>query len=199
LRECGEIKSILLPRYQDSGKCRGYAHVEFKKKKAYLKGLELNGKKIGERYIDISQSKGKTAVIDNRSIYPPSDCTTIFVKNLPYEGVTEDSVGDKFRHCGPIKSVRFSYNWLTKQFKGFCYIEFEKPESVKKALQMNGKQINGRNIVVDFDAGEARKGYKLNFKEEGNTKYSKIQQEIKQGKEKASKASFRKRGPKLAL
>jgi len=53
----------------------------------------------------------------------PSDCKTLFVKGLPYD-FKEDDIGDRFRKFGEIKSIRLSYNWQTKQFKGFAYISF---------------------------------------------------------------------------
>jgi heterogeneous nuclear ribonucleoprotein A1/A3 len=81
----------------------------------------------------------------------PSDCTTIFVKGLPYD-FKEDNIGDRFRKFGEIQSVRLAYNWQTKQFKGFAYIQFKTYEAAKKAiLIMNGKEIKGRQIKVDFD------------------------------------------------
>jgi RNA recognition motif-containing protein len=81
----------------------------------------------------------------------PVDCTTIFVKGLPYN-FTEDDVGDRFRRFGDIKSVRLSYNWSTKQFKGFAYIEFKTHHAAKNAIiTMNGKEVQKRQIKVDFD------------------------------------------------
>ena len=40
----------------------------------------------------------------------PSDCKTLFVKNLPYE-FKEDDIGDRFRRYGEIKAIRIGYNW----------------------------------------------------------------------------------------
>lgn len=81
----------------------------------------------------------------------PEDCKTLFVKGLPYD-FKEDDVGDRFRKFGEIKSIRLSYNWQTKQFKGFAYITYAAHGSAKKALlEMNGKEIKGRKIKVDFD------------------------------------------------
>lgn len=55
--------------------------------------------------------------------YPATDIPkdeitrTIFIKNLPYE-LTEDELGDAFRHCGEIENVRMIYNSVHKHFKG---------------------------------------------------------------------------------
>ena len=71
----------------------------------------------------------------------PDNCKTLFVKGLPY-AFKEDDVGDRFRRFGTIKSVRLAFNWMTKQSKGFAYINFETHEAAKKALiEMNGKEI----------------------------------------------------------
>lgn len=48
---------------------------------------------------------------------------TIFVKNLPYD-ITEDEVGDLFRHCGAIDNVRFSYHPFHKHFKGYICLKY---------------------------------------------------------------------------
>ena len=103
----------------------------------------------------------------------PSDCTTLFVKNLPYE-FKEDDLGDRFRKYGEIKSIRLAYNWQTKQSKGFAYVTFANHEDAKKALaQMDGREIKGRNIKVDFDVQQKPKqGYKVNTNQEGNKLYN---------------------------
>ena len=71
----------------------------------------------------------------------PSDCKTLFVKNLPY-AFKEDDIGDRFRRFGEIKAIRIAYNWQTKESKGFAYVTFESHESAKKALEkMQGKEV----------------------------------------------------------
>lgn len=103
----------------------------------------------------------------------PSDCKTLFVKGLPYS-FKEDDVGDRFRRYGEIKAIRLGYNWQTKMSKGFAYVNFETHESAKNALlKMNGKEIDGRQIKVDFDVKESGKSsYKINLNEEKNRMYN---------------------------
>ena len=43
------IVKVNLPKYQDSGRCLGYAHVEFNSKKEYEQGLAKNKNLIGGR------------------------------------------------------------------------------------------------------------------------------------------------------
>ncbi len=103
----------------------------------------------------------------------PLDCRTLFVKGLPYN-FKEDDVGDRFRRFGEIKAIRLAYNWQTKQSKGFAYITFETHDSAKQALlKMNGKDLQGRQLRVDFDVkGEGKSSYKVNLNEEKNRLYN---------------------------
>ena len=70
-------------------------------------------------------------------------------------------------------------NSATKLFKGFAYIEFEDNSSVKKAMWMHGKLIEGRPIRVDFATTRAKASYKPNIEDEGNKLYNKdVQKDV---------------------
>lgn len=66
-KKCGEILSIRMPRYQDSGKPRGYCHVEFSTSEACNKALNMDGLTHFGRYLTVRranlpkdcQSRGK--------------------------------------------------------------------------------------------------------------------------------------------
>ncbi len=38
----------------------------------------------------------------------------------------------------------------TGRCKGFCHIEFDAPESAKKAIQLNGQELDGRPVKLDL-------------------------------------------------
>ena len=165
----GTITEIKLPKYQDSGKNRGYCHIYYDSKKSALKALELNNYTIGNRYLTVEMAKmNKEELNDEIKTKKQNkinqskvsiNCTTAFVKNLPYD-ISEKEVGDKFRSCGKIKSLRFVYNSKNKKFKGFCFIQFNEHKSLLKALELNGKEFKGRILKVDFDEGKPKKSYK---------------------------------------
>ena len=104
----------------------------------------------------------------------PADCKTLFVKNLPYD-MKEDDIGDRFRQFGELTSVRIAYNWQTKVSKGFAYVVYKQNSAAKAALaKMNGKQVFGRALHVDFDAGGKAKGsYKQQEESDRNRLYNK--------------------------
>jgi len=162
----GKIDIIKLPKYQDSGRNIGYCHIYYSSPKSASKALELDNYTIGKRYINVSlANKSSDQLNKTEKINPndvPVDCITAFIRNLPYES-TEKEVGDKFRSCGKIKAIRFVYNSQTKKFKGFCYIDFKEHISLLKALELNGKDFQGRKLQVDFEQNKPKKGFKYNY------------------------------------
>lgn len=187
------ITEVKLPRFQDSGKCRGYAHVAFSSQDSYDKALKLSGQRLGPRYLDVKPAAGKQTggpapqsqedtlkVADSM----PDTCKTLFVKNLPYS-LGEDDIGDRFRPFGEIHEVRIARNWKTQESKGFAYVVFKEHPSAKAALlKMNGKELanfEGRHLKVDFDVRQEAKGsFKVNTADAGNVRYNKqIKKEVK--------------------
>lgn len=162
----GDIELIKLPKYQDSGRNIGYAHIYYTKDESASKALELDNCTMGKRYLNVSlANKNSEQLNKSEKINPndvPIDCLTAFIRNLPYE-TTEKEVGDKFRSCGKIKDIRFVYNSKNKKFKGFCYIDFKEHRSLIKALELNGKDFQGRKLQVDYEQKKPKKGFKYNY------------------------------------
>lgn len=102
-----QIKEIKMPRYQDSGRCIGYAHLTVTSPEAQQLALAKSGVKLKGRYLDIKEAEGRNheqfSKDSTRQIADsmPEDCMTLFVKGLPY-GFKEDDVGDRFRRFGVI-------------------------------------------------------------------------------------------------
>ena len=60
---------------------------------------------------------------------------------------TEGDIQDLFADCD-VTSVRIVEDRIDKKPKGFGYVEFGSLEGLKKALDFNGTQFQGRNIRV---------------------------------------------------
>ena len=123
---------------------------------------ELNGKNLKTRYLTIQEAKPQGNGATGRSSNDgpreqPNDCRTVFVKNLPYNDITEDDILQVFRSCGKIVDggVRLTRNYQTKQLKGFGYIEFKNPEgaysAVQRASKADGIKVGGRMCFVDYE------------------------------------------------
>lgn len=172
----GEILKINLPRYQNTQRNVGYCYIYYATEEEAVRSLALNKHKIGKRYMEISLVKvTNNHYKDNDIIDPddvPLDCTTAFIKNLSYN-TTEKEVDDKFSSCGPIEAIRFVYDFQTRKFKGFCYIDFKEHKGLLKALKLNGSFFNGRKIHVDYEQGKPKKScHKSNSYNDVNADYN---------------------------
>ena len=87
---------------------------------------------------------------------PESD--TLFVGNISFEA-TNDLVSEAFAECGSIMSVRLPTDMETGAPKGFGYVQFSSVDEARAALEsMNGAEIAGRNIRLDFSTPRSTDG-----------------------------------------
>lgn len=75
------------------------------------------------------------------------DSLSIYIGNVDYSA-TEDELRDTFLDCGDIVRVTIIKNMKTGHPKGAAFIEFTDKEGVNTAMQMNGKQVKGRPLIV---------------------------------------------------
>jgi RNA recognition motif-containing protein len=87
------------------------------------------------------------------------ECRRIYISNIPYEYRWQD-LKDLFRcEVGDVAFVEL-FNDENNKPRGCGIVEFEKPESVDKALEkMNRYDLNGRNLVIKEDYGNERDKY----------------------------------------
>ncbi|MCJ1281623.1 hypothetical protein MMC26_000943 [Xylographa opegraphella] len=71
---------------------------------------------------------------------------TVHLGNMSFDA-TEGDITDFFTACS-VTSVRIVEDKLDRKPKGFGYAEFASLEGLKKALEFNGTQFQGRNIRV---------------------------------------------------
>lgn len=79
----------------------------------------------------------------------PPGGKTLFAGNLSYN-IDDDTMVDFFKSCGSLVGLR----WLTHQdsgeFKGCGYVEFSNANEAAAALKLDGKELLGRNIRLDW-------------------------------------------------
>lgn len=74
----------------------------------------------------------------------------LFVGNLAYT-TTEDSLKSMFEQIGEVASARVVTDRDSGRSKGFGFVEFASEDDNQKAVdQLNGKELDGRNITVDI-------------------------------------------------
>ena len=73
----------------------------------------------------------------------------LFVGNLPYS-TNDQSLNDMFTPFGSVASAQIITDKFSGRSRGFGFVEMENDDEAQKAIdEMNGKEIDGRAIVVN--------------------------------------------------
>jgi len=81
------------------------------------------------------------------------ESSTVYVGNLSCY-TNEYQLYELFSRCGSIKRVIMGLNRSTKKPCGFCFVEFDEPQSARKSVKyLSRTPLDGRDIAVDLDAG----------------------------------------------
>jgi RNA recognition motif-containing protein len=74
----------------------------------------------------------------------------VYVGNLDY-AVTSDQLGEHFGQAGKVTSSVVITDRQSGRSKGFGFVEFEKEEEAKKAIEMfNDQEFQGRKMIVNI-------------------------------------------------
>lgn len=180
--DCGPIVRSVIPRWNDSGRLRGYAILEFQDVAGAEKALALNRKEVGSRFITVSLSTGKkTPGTSEKTAEITADeqatCKTLFVGNLPYDA-TEDEINGVFSAYGPMQEIRVVTE--NGRAKGFAYLEYKKPGIVRRIVtdQREKKKqfvLKQRELNVDYNTGKKKAGFHMRKEAFESNHYSKKQ------------------------
>ena len=90
----------------------------------------------------------------------------LYVGSLSYD-TTEDSLKDFFSKAGTVSSASIIIDKFSGRSKGFGFVEMSNEDEAKKAIEeLNGKELDGRSIVVD----EAKPMEKKPFRNDGGNR-----------------------------
>lgn len=76
------------------------------------------------------------------------DKNKLFVGSLPWS-ITNDTLSALFATYGEIVEAIVITDRATGRSKGFGFVTFKNEADAQKALEMNGKDVEGRAIVVN--------------------------------------------------
>jgi nucleolin len=158
----GSVESIRLPRWQDSGRLRGYGHVVFSTTAAASAALLKNRDTLKGRWLQVSKPQLPKAVIAATSAAPehPPGCKTIHVKGLPYE-IDEDAFESAFVPFGRVHGVRLARWNHTNKLKGFGYVEFVKEAGAQTAVNSRTVSVGGRLCIISYETGAPKGSFRL--------------------------------------
>ncbi|EXJ94868.1 hypothetical protein A1O1_03266 [Capronia coronata CBS 617.96] len=129
---CGILKNLKLLPDENS------AVVEFEDADAATYALSRDGREFEGSLISVVLNTGSTLYITN---YPAAVDET-WIRNL-------------LRPYGEIINIRFPSLQRNKR-RRFCYVEFKLPREAQAATELDGREIEGLNIVVKISNPAAR-------------------------------------------
>jgi RNA recognition motif-containing protein len=80
----------------------------------------------------------------------------VYVGNIPFTA-TEEEIRNLFSQQGNVQSVSIVKDRETGRSRGFCFVEMD--DITKAIAELNGKDFNGRNIVVNEARERERRPY----------------------------------------
>ncbi|KAF1780299.1 Nucleotide-binding alpha-beta plait domain [Phytophthora cactorum] len=91
--------------------------------------------------------------MSNKSRASSAKERSVFVGNIPYD-VTEDMLKEIFSEAGSVMNFRLVTDRETGKPKGYGFCEYADGATALSAMRnLNGYEINGRNLRVDFADG----------------------------------------------
>jgi len=151
---CGEIKNVELIQNRE-GRFAGVAVIEFETAEGATNALARNEEEFHGRKMFLSYPKEEKTGGGASTKGPsekPEGCTSVFIANLSYQ-ISEDEVYEFFSKCGNVKEIR----WNQGDFKGYGWVEFDDTSAPDEAMKLNGKDIAGRAIRIDYAAPRKRR------------------------------------------
>ena len=159
----GDVEESKIVTDKQTGKSRGFGFLKFYEKKSAVAAMkDADNIVVGGRNLQIRYSNDKNSQIKggngNSAKKGPATEFGVFVGNISYK-CTENDLKKFFKDCGKIAEVRIAKRDDGK-LKGFAHVDFETKEAMEKAVEKNGKELQGRPLKIDQSTrgGNARGG-----------------------------------------
>ena len=153
--ECGPIDDVFMLTFEDTGRSRGMCRIKYSTADGANKAVAYNNTTVGDRTINVELNRAATGPSEGRKSFggekkPIGEPTnTIFLGNLSWT-ITEEEVRETFKDCGGIASVRIATDRETGKPRGFGHIEFHDLDGAKACMALNGTDLGGRNVNMDY-------------------------------------------------
>ena len=148
----GDVEESKIVTDKQTGKSRGFGFLKFYEKKSAVAAMkDADNIVVGGRNLQIRYSNDKNSQIKggngNSAKKGPATEFGVFVGNISYK-CTENDLKKFFKDCGKIAEVRIAKRDDGK-LKGFAHVDFETKEAMEKAVEKNGKELQGRPLKID--------------------------------------------------
>eukprot|EP00980_Cylindrotheca_fusiformis_P001765 scaffold405_cov132-Cylindrotheca_fusiformis.AAC.17 len=164
----GEVTHIKWITDKETGKFYGSAFIEMDNSKSAAEAVAMAGSKLIGRPVKINfaparegdvwppvkkviSGGGQAGGSGIKAMSPkPENCVKLFIGNLSYD-IDDEGITKFFANVdAEVKAVRWLHHKDTGDFKGCGFVEFWKPEACEKGATLNGKNLLGRPIRIDW-------------------------------------------------
>lgn len=167
---CGEVESLDMMKFPDTGRFKGIAFITFKTEEGYNAALDCNGTTIDEMQIKVEPCKSAGPRLKKQRSESVSQndkkhsgaapkvegYNVAYVGNIAFEA-DEADLRELLKGCD-ITKVRRHTDKLTGKFKGYAHVHFADEESLDRAIQYDGAALKGRKIRVGYAQEKKPKG-----------------------------------------
>jgi nucleolin len=145
----GNVTEVRIVTDRESGRSKGFGFVTFETdEEANNAASELDGAEIDGRNIKVESATAESGGSRRQNNNPKSN--KLFIASLSWD-VDEDTLRSAFEKFGTIASVKIVTDRDTGKSRGFGFVEYENADAAESAMaEMNGQEIMGRNIRIDF-------------------------------------------------
>ncbi|KAF9694784.1 hypothetical protein EKO04_007483 [Ascochyta lentis] len=156
------IKNALVVLDKDTKESKGYGFVTFadvedaQRAQEELDGTKLQGKKIRIESAEArqregeSESKGQRIKAEREAQKKENQTPKLIVRNLPWSIKTPADLEKHFRSFGKTHFVNLPKK-PNGELRGFAFVAMRGKKNAEKALaELNGREIDGRPIAVDW-------------------------------------------------
>lgn len=93
--------------------------------------------------------KRNNPLLDRPKTPRPPNCKKLYCGNLSYS-IDDETIMDFFKDCGTMVGLRWLVREGTDEFRGSGFVEFSRPEEAEEAFKLDGKELLGRPIRLDW-------------------------------------------------
>lgn len=96
-----------------------------------------------------TEDAGMKVVDNSKASSNPMANEKLFIGNLSFD-IDDDGIKAFFKDCGELTDIFWLKDRDTDRFKGCGFVTFETVDAACKAVEMNGQELMGREIRIDF-------------------------------------------------
>uniref|UniRef100_A0A803M2R5 Uncharacterized protein n=1 Tax=Chenopodium quinoa TaxID=63459 RepID=A0A803M2R5_CHEQI len=100
-----------------------------------------------EKQSEVDNAVFPEQIVDETREGNEDDCKKVYVGGMPYSS-TEDDMWSFFDHCGTITDIDCMKFPETGKFRGIAFISFKTEEAAKKALALDGSEMDGFYLKI---------------------------------------------------